>query len=195
MSVASRLQLPRLVVPLAVLLGLAQAWLTRSFANNDGPSFLDLGEAVASHGWSAAVNGLYSPLYPVLIGLTLAVIQPVPAAEFAAVHGLNFLLYLGNLAAFYYLVRSLLTVRANLGAGPPPDTRRFDDLLDALGFGLCTWASLKLIGVAQIIPDLAVSPFVDLTAGLLVRLGSGSYTRATFVLLGFASGWGTWPKP
>jgi hypothetical protein len=48
----------------ALLVGAVQAWGGRHLVNPDGISYLDMGDAFSRVGWSAMVNGYWSPLYP-----------------------------------------------------------------------------------------------------------------------------------
>src|SRR3954453_2285523 len=71
-----------------ILLALAgaQAWSSRFYATPDGVSYMDLSDAVQSGQWRELLNGYWSPLYPLLIGLLRAVLRPTPYWEFAVAH-------------------------------------------------------------------------------------------------------------
>ena len=46
-----------------------QAWATRFYPTPDGVSYLDLSDAVLRGDFGELLNGYWSPLYPVLVGL------------------------------------------------------------------------------------------------------------------------------
>src|SRR4051812_5934630 len=91
-----------------ILLGMAQAWIARFYMNNDGPSFIDIGDAYLRQDWPAAINGLYSPLYSWLLGIAMWVVKPTPYWEFPLVHLVNLLIYLCSFGCFYFFLSSLL---------------------------------------------------------------------------------------
>lgn len=71
-----------------ILLCIALAWFSRGNLNVDGVSYLDLAGRIRAGDWSALVQGYWSPLYPVLLALVLAVGSSGSAA-IAIAHALN----------------------------------------------------------------------------------------------------------
>ena len=59
--------------------------------NADGISYLDIGDACLRGGWKNAINLIWSPLYPWLMGAARGFVVPSPRWEFLFV-------YLGALA-------------------------------------------------------------------------------------------------
>src|SRR5580704_9147365 len=76
----------------AICLGCAGilALSERHYMNPDGLSYLDLGSEALRSGPSALVNGLWSPGYPALLSLALALFHPTPRQEFPLVQFVNF---------------------------------------------------------------------------------------------------------
>jgi hypothetical protein len=166
----------------ALAAGAYQVWVNRNAMSNDGISYLDMGDALAHGHWSAAINGYWSPLYPVLIGIALAVVRPSAWNEFATVHAVNFAIYAAALASFEFFLRGLIrTVQ-------PPSMPAW--LIKVIGYSLFIWSSLDLIGNGGASPDMAVSLFVFMASGILLTIAHGRARRWTFVLLGVVLAFG-----
>ena len=174
----------------AIVLGCANAWATRSTMNPDGISYLDLGDAWWRGDWHNAINAYWSPLYPWLLGLFLKVLKPGAYWEFQTAHLVNLLNYIFALASFEFFLRSFMHLnRAQLHI-----SNRHDNVVLPtwgwllLGYSLFVSISLQLITIRLITPDMAVAAFVFLGTGLILRIQSGQATRISFVLLGTVLG-------
>ncbi|MEO8592837.1 MAG: hypothetical protein ABI759_05920 [Candidatus Solibacter sp.] len=167
----------------AILAGALQGWVLRHTIQTDGISYLDISDAVMRGDWSGAVNGYWSPLYPLLLAVGRSIITPAPQSEFAVLHLVNFAIYLFALTAFEFLLRSILACRGRFRKLP-------DWLLLIAGYCLFCWTSLDLITVGVSSPDMAVAAFVFLAAACLVRIAAGSARWTTFFGLGLALGLG-----
>jgi hypothetical protein len=71
--------------------------------NEDGLSYLDIGEAFFSGEYGEIINAHWSPLYAIVQGAALAVFKPSLEAELIVVHGTNFLIYIFCLASLPHL--------------------------------------------------------------------------------------------
>src|SRR5687768_8882410 len=94
-SVPERLLLVRRVAwSVLLLLAAFQAWTFRHTVSPDGVAYLDLSDAVASGRFRDLVNGYWSPLYPVGVGIARWAVSATPLAspywEFALLHAVNF---------------------------------------------------------------------------------------------------------
>src|SRR5262245_28620635 len=70
----------------AVALGLIEAWLFRyNIKDVDGISYLDMGDAYLRGNWATAINGLWSPLYGWVLGLSMVLLKPAPYQEYSVV--------------------------------------------------------------------------------------------------------------
>lgn len=176
----------------AIVLATVHAWISRYAMNEDGISYLDMGDAFMRGDWQVAVNGHWSPLYSWLTGLALLLFRPSPRWEFPVVHLINFLVFLFALAAFSFLVRELIACRRQRSSKRPANGRiTFPDWAwSAAGYGLFIWSSLHLIGVELVSPDLLLSGFVYLATGLLLRVARHPERRRAFALLGLVLGLG-----
>ena len=179
------LQIIRIIFWLfAIAAGVSQAWSGRHAMATDGISYLDIGDAFVHGHPEALINGYWSPLYPAAIGITLAVIHPSPQHEFAAVQGVNFLIFLLATAAFEFFLASLVSACRD----------RRDNLpvwfLQVSGYVIFLWTSLCLVTVSVTSPDMSLALFTFLAAGILVRIASGSVAWPHFAALGAALGVG-----
>src|SRR5271157_1705105 len=102
----------------ALFIGLLQTWAHRHDIVPDGISYIELGWAAARSGLTHLVSGYWSPLYPFLLSLEFRIVSPSPPFEFAAVHLLNFLLFIGTIACFELFLKELILARRASSALP-----------------------------------------------------------------------------
>ena len=162
-----------------------QAWAGRYAMNPDGISYLDMADRLLQGDYGALVHPYWSPLYPCLLAAALK-LAPGAAAEFPAAHALNWLIGLGALAAFSFLVREWLRLR-------PPDSFGSFACRTGLAYMLFLWATVEGVTLTGVTPDLCVAALVYLIAGLCCRLAAGG-GRGTACLLGIALGVGCLTK-
>lgn len=181
-----------LLASAALLTGAILAWSDRHYMNPDGISYLDLGDAFFQGRWGQAVSLLWSPLYPLALGLGLALLRPEPYWEFAVAHLINFALYTTALAAFSFFTRQLLryrqsTVVANrpVGWAPLPDWA-----LLIVGYAVFTWSALELISLRLVTPDLGVAALVYLAAGIMLKTYIEPESLTTWIMFGLVLGAG-----
>jgi hypothetical protein len=175
---------------IAVLLGAAQAAVAaaRESMNADGMNYLDQGDAWWRADWSTALNAVWSPLYPVLQGAAQRLLGPSPRAEFAVVHLVNFLIWVGALACFEFFWRRVTEAYEQRGpdgtVGFPPRAWL------CFGYALFVWSTLTLIEIWSVTPDMLVAAAVWLAAGLLVRIREDRGTMRAMLPLGAVLGLG-----
>jgi hypothetical protein len=170
---------------LAILLGALQAWGARFDMNPDGVQYLDNADAYRSGDFHRAVNSQWSPLYPWIIGAEFNAIRPSLYRQFPLVHLVNFLIYLLCLASFLFFTASLGKLVPSLHDDEP---RTVSFLL--IAYSSFLYCSLDLTNLAQVTPDLLVSVFAFLAAGLLIQMTQGIATMSRYTALGAALGLG-----
>src|SRR5438477_9220432 len=126
-----------------------------------------------------------------VLAAVLHVIHPSLFSESLVVHLVNFVLYLLALAAFEFFLNRLIESR-NL---PRPDVRDLvptisDGALRVLGYSLFIWSSLFWLKLPLETPDMLLSIWIYLAAGLLLRIGNGTADGKTFAALGLSLGFG-----
>jgi hypothetical protein len=168
----------------ALLLGAIRAWSSRHASNPSGISYLDVSDAYMNGDFANAVNGTFSPLYSLLLGPVLRIVDPGPAHEAAVVHAVNFAIYCMALWAFDRLLAALRH-RAEGTPNAVPDWAWI-----VFGYAVFTWSSLELIGVADMSADLLMAVFVYGAAAVLVRMDGPTNSPANGVRLGIMLGLG-----
>ena len=177
---------------LAIVLGFAHVWADHHYLMNaDAMSYIDIAESYLRKDWHNAVNSYWSPLYSWLIAVSFVIAKPSPYWKFAAVHLVNFGMYLFALGCFCFLMREMVRQKSQhaelLAAGlvTVPDWA-----LIAIGYALFIWSSLFLVSLQLESPDMLVAAFVYLATGALLRIRRQPASWAPFVLLGIFLGLG-----
>jgi hypothetical protein len=169
---------------LAIALGTLQVWAHRNEMNPDGISYIEMAEAAAQGGWHALLNGYWSPLYPLLLGVSFWLFHPGIRWEFTAVHLVNLGLYLVDFFCFEIFLKELLAARRTESglAGwlrPVPEKT-----LWTWGYLLFLWSSQFWLSPAMVNPDIIVSGVACLATALLLRIYRGKGTWPLFPYLG-----------
>ncbi|HEY3455136.1 MAG TPA: hypothetical protein VGK64_11080 [Bryobacteraceae bacterium] len=162
----------------ALLAAAVGAWVMRNTTSNDGISYLDMAAAVAQGDWSAAINGYWSPLYPLLLAAGLWIVKPAPMHEFALVHATNWLIFVGAFAGFDFFLRRIASSWVTRIAG----------------YSVAIWALLELVTTAGVSPDMLVAAFVFWAMGLVAGIATGRARARSFVWLGVVLGLGYYAK-
>jgi len=189
-----RYKLTRLVCWVVCIgFALIEAWSQRQFINEDGVSYLDMSDWLLRHNWHLLVNPLWSPLYPVLIGIATFLTRPSGRWEVPVVHVVNLIILLGALASFEFLLRRVICVfrqerthEAERSAAPSPVWT-----WQLLGYSLFGWSTVGMIwGPRFITPDLCVAALVYLDCGLLLSFRVTTNRSRICLLLGLTLGLG-----
>jgi hypothetical protein len=161
----------------------ARAHVCRQAMNPDGMSYLDMGMAFFDGDRSALTNGLWSPLYPFLLGLVEHTVSPTLAHRFAMVQWVNVAAFVFAILAFHAFLRAFL---ATLEL-----TSTVSQILwIALAYALFAWSSFQLITTQIVSPDMLVAGFVYLATGMVLRIRQGFDSPRVFFLLGASLGVG-----
>lgn len=173
-------------------MGAVSAWASQHAMNPDGIAYLDLADAFVRADWSAALNRLWSPLYPFLLAVTLRVVSPGPYAEFATVQLLNFAIFLVALASFEFFLSQLMCYRRTCAAKAASEGRVAlpEWSLRLVGYAVFAYSSLELIPIFAIGPDMCVAAFVYVASGLLLKIRLRPQGTASFLLFGVVLGLG-----
>ena len=161
---------------LGLTLAAADAWATRFSMNPDGVSYLDMGDAIWRGDLHAAINGHWSPLYPCVAGLVLKVLRPSMYWEFPVVHLLNLVIFVWALIGFEFLLKNFIARRKNAKPSPNSSATGLPEWAWwLLGYSVFLPASLTHITMRRATPDLLLSGFIYLAAGLLLRIRSAPH--------------------
>lgn len=175
---------------LAIALGALEVWAHRNEMNPDGISYIEMAEAAAQGGRHALLNGYWSPLYPLLLGVSFRLFHPGIRWEFAAVHLVNLGLYLVDFFCFEIFLKELLAARRTESGlqewlRPVPEK-----ILWTWGYLLFLWSSQFWLSPAMVNPDIMVAGVACLATALLLRIYQGKGTWLLFPSLGLLLGVG-----
>lgn len=183
------------IVPI-VFFGAIDAWAGwRSYIFGDSVSYLDMAKGIADGRLAAAVNGYWSPLYPLILSGFVRFVEPDTAREFVVVRAVNFLILLVTAGTFHLFLKrfldrfSLLTSAAD-GTSAPLTRRQ----LEIAGWAAFLWGCFSLDTVSRVGPDACVMAVVFAFLALMLSMGEGRTSSARFVGLGLILGIGYWAK-
>jgi hypothetical protein len=182
---------------LALVLGALYMWATRHNMSPDVIAYLDLGDAFLNGHWREGVNGLWSPLFPVVLGSALRLFHPSPYWEFATEHAVVLGTYVTAVVSFDFFLRWAFRYHheKTMQTGDADVTMLPESTWFVLGFTLFVWFCFRaLFFVAGAGPglfsdeanggDLLGYTFVFLSAGLLYRISIRGGQKRSFMLLG-----------
>lgn len=181
------------------IVGIALAALhncaARHMMNPDGINYIDMGEAYLRGDWDMAINSYWSPFYSWLVATGLRIMQPSPYWEFAAVHLVNFLIYIAAMCCFHFFLAQVIHYNQFRKLADGEYTVLPDWAWIMLGYPLFMWTSLRLMvspsqDVVPVTPDMCVAAFVYLAAGLVLKVRMDGKRWAPFVWLGIVLGFG-----
>ena len=186
----SRLLLVALRV-VALTLGAANAGaaMLAESMNEDGIHYLDQGDAWMRGDWGMAINGTWSPLYPVILGLVMRAARPSIAWEFPLVQLVNFGVFVLALVCFDFFWREATERYYAPALEETTEPDRFPPwMFLVMGYGVFIWSTTSLIRLFAVTPDMLVAAFVFLAAGYLLRLVDLGAGRRDAAALGAALG-------
>ena len=186
--------LSRILFSGSLVLGIVHAWMGRYSMGPDGMSYLDVGDAFVHRNWAVAVNGHWSPLYPWALGVIVNTFRPSPLWEFPLVHAFNLVVFVLALIAFRFFLRSLilLVYKDDFPSGEQ-NLNLPGYAIELIGYATFLWASLELLTLYDVSPDLAVLACICAISGALIRLRLHVTILRALTLGGFL-GVGYWTK-
>src|SRR5438270_547707 len=88
-----------------ILLASVQAWIFRYEVAADSISYLDMSDALMpGSNWHRLVNGMYSALYPLLLGIFRRIFNISPGNEIPAAHLLGVVIFIFAFACFEFFL-------------------------------------------------------------------------------------------
>ncbi len=148
-----------------VALAVYQAYAQRYVIGPDGISYLDMSDAVVTGQWARLVNLYWSPAYPLLVGIARWMAKAGPATEIQTVHTVNVVCFVAMLAAFDYMLMSILSlaqrVRNSMLGGP---------LAGAAAYFLFGCTALVMLPLELTTPDLLNAAAAFAVFGAILRL-------------------------
>ncbi|MBI3590006.1 MAG: hypothetical protein HY094_01340 [Candidatus Melainabacteria bacterium] len=170
----------------AILLGLLQAWALQNQYYGDIISYIEIGEAYLHGDFNSAINGYCSPLYSWILAVFLSFSRPSPYWEYPFTIFINFLIYLFTLICFEYFLKEFIRY-LNKNSNNSLNTFQEKELT-ILGYILFIYSSLVMITVLSTTPDLLVSAFIYLIAGILLQFKPGTASKKKYIIFGLILG-------
>lgn len=170
-----------------ILFAAMQAWAFRYYVSADAISYLDMSDGVMPGGdWHRLINGVWSPLYPFLLGVFRRIFNISPANEIVAGHLLNLAFFLFAFACFEVLLR--------LAMGEIKVAPNVQWIFPAVAYSLFLWTSITKITLTSLRADMLMSGFVYLATALLLHMKDREARWSDYCLLGVIVGVGTLAK-
>ena len=177
-----------------ILLAAAQAWVYRFKVTPDSISYLDMSDGVLPGGdWHRLINGIWSPLYPFLIGLARRMFPLSSANEIGEAHLLNIGVFIFAFAGFEFFLRSATSGGRAVQKAPAKPVvwvllPRWVYL--AVAYSVFLWASISEISLRNLRPDMLMSGLLYLAVGLLLRMQGSAARWNRYLALGVVLGIG-----
>jgi hypothetical protein len=178
-----------LLPSVSICLGLILADRGASF-QGDTVSYLDMGDYFFAGDGRAILNGLWSPLFPFIHGLTRWIIQPTMKWEPLLFQLTNFAVYVSTVLAFQFFwsqVSCLYRFLSQRESHSPHATFSESEFW-VLGYAIFLFMQLDLMTFMS--PDMLLSTIVYLTVGLVLKIRLHGPTLVRFCLLGLSLGVG-----
>ena len=150
----------------------------------DPISYLDMGDALLKGQWASALNGYWSPLFPLIEGLALRFLPASILSEPTVVALTQFFIFILSLCCFLFLwSRVLRLYRKQSGVFSSEKYAELsEEALWALGYAVFLCAHLPLLLYPN--PDLLLAAMTSLSGGIVLQIYLGQRHWTTFVALG-----------
>lgn len=176
---------------LATALAVAQAWFSRFLVSADSISYLDMSDGVMPGGdFHRLINGTWSPLYPFLLGIFRRAFHVSPVQEIVAAHFFNVTLFLFALACFEKFAIAMTRMSVAGSATSPWPANRHSWVYWSTLYCIFLWASLSMISLNALRPDMLLSAFVYLAVAELCSMVGKTPSWRHYLLLGMIAGVG-----
>lgn len=157
-----------------ILLASVQAWIFRYEVSADSISYFDMSDGVL-HGqdWHRLINGMYSALYPFLLGVFRRTFHVSPGNEIAASHLFGVVLFIFAFACFeFFLVSAVreLEARTEILGGNPASSPLPKWAFVSIAYCVFLWSAIQHISLEIPRADMLLSGFIFLAAGFLLRM-------------------------
>ena len=181
-----------------ILLAVGQAWISRYQVSADSISYLDMSDGVLpGSDWHRLINGVWSPLYPAILGVFRRVFNISPQHEIVAGHLLNIVFFLFAFACFEFFLRRAIqkvVTRENTAAPSGPLAYLPVSLYVSLAYSLFLWGSIAQISLSNLRADMLMSGFVYLAIGILLGMQGSPARWNAYIALGLVLGVGVLAK-
>lgn len=179
-----------------IILASLQAWIFRYEVSADSISYFDMSDGVL-HGqdWHRLINGMYSALYPFLLGVFRRTLHISPGNEIADAHLFGVVLFIFAFACFEFFlaaaVRELELRPQSSGAKSVPLPKWG---FVSIAYCVFLWSAIQHISLEIPRADMLLSGFIFLAAGFLLRMNRQPARWKSYLVFGIVLGVGVLAK-
>src|SRR5215469_11611405 len=175
-----------------VLAACVQAWVFRYQVSADSISYLDMSDgALPGFSWYRLISGVWSPLYPLLLGVARRVSGVSASQEIAFSHWLNVPIFVFAFGCFEVFLYQWLRLESHPDGIYSAHTIRLPNWSCAsVAYALFLWSSLSAITLRFGRPDMLMSGFVYLAVGALLEMRARPARWSAYLGLGTILGVG-----
>jgi len=179
-----------------IILASLQAWIFRYEVSADSISYFDMSDGVL-HGqdWHRLINGMYSELYPFLLGVFRRTFHISPGNEVADAHLFGVVLFIFAFACFEFFlaaaVRELERQPQSSGAKSVPLPKWG---FVSIAYCVFLWSAIQHISLEIPRADMLLSGFIFLAAGFLLRMNRQPARWKSYLVFGIVLGVGVLAK-
>jgi len=167
---------------IGLVFALLQAWSFRYTNTVDGIAYLDMSDVMFSgFGWEHVINGVWSPLYPVTLGIGRHLIPG--SGDIQSAHYINVGIFVFAFLCFEALRRTIKACTPGLNVASMW-------VFDAMAYSLFLWASIATITLQMIRPDMLMAGFLYLAGALALAIRARNESWRNYILLGAVLGAG-----
>lgn len=176
---------------IGIFLAATQAWIRRYDVSADSISYLDMSDAVMPGGdWHRLINGVWSPLYPFLLGLFRRLLHISAKDEIAAGHLLNIFVFAFAFVCFEYLVSAVARI-VDVASPEEGDHRPQPAWMYlSIAYALFLWGAISQISLIFLRADMLMSGFLYLAVAMLCGMWCAPARWSRFMALGAVLGIG-----
>jgi len=181
---------------LGLTLAVAQAWVFRYQNTADAICYLDVSDGALPGGdWHRLINGVWSPLYPLCLGVLRWVFGISRSHEIVAAHLFNILFFVFAFVCFELFLKQFFPIVESVEEPANHQVIQFPMwAYRSLVYSLFLWASLSAIAIRTLRPDTLMSGFLYLATALLLSVRGKPARWGDYILLGLILGIGVLAK-
>jgi hypothetical protein len=181
-----------------LLVASVQAWIFRYEVSADSISYFDMSDGVLRGGdWHRLINGMYSALYPFLLGVFRRTFHISAGNEIPAAHVFGVILFVFAFLCFEFFLSSLvrnLEERTEIFRQSMTTVRLPKWAFVAVAYSVFLWSAIEHISLMIPRADMLLSGFIYLAAGLLLRMNHQPARWRNYLVLGAVLGVGILAK-
>ncbi len=176
----------------AGITGFLQNWLQDRNIWADTVSYLDSGSILWQGDFKNAITGHWSPGYPFILGLALAILHPAGLWEVAVVKLVNMIIFLFSIYCFDFFINQFCKYHQQTATSDNRPTGLLvpKAAIAMVGYLLFLWTITHLLFAWFSTPDMLVMGITFVVFGQLLKIRMGETGVRSFIFLGVVLGFG-----